>query len=266
MKMTDITFENIKSIVLSLVEAIPDQIFSEDFSSRKSGENEKVRSNKKVFRRKFLSTCLKKLDFPEKSAPISNDTTEERTPTTALVQSSEIESIVDLETFWAQTFFKSDPIGKSLSALLDWSAVRAPNPKEKNDFLEKLVQSPKCLICREKVWIVNGVHSNSKDKLRNMAKHLFQTHFVEEMKLDLLNKQISKEISDLLKCPCPRGRGLCKVLAKSYKGTSTNYVNILIMRLHGLHPAKYLKGRRGIFKKLIIRFLFMPQKLIRFAC
>ena len=228
-KMTDITFENIKSIVLSLVEAIPDQIFSEDFSSRKSGENEKVRSNKKAFRRigRFLSASANKLEFPEKSAPISNDTTEERTPTTAFVQSSEIDSIVNS---WVETFFKSDPIGKSLSELLDWSAVRAPNPKEKNDFLEKLVQSPKCLICREKVWIVNGIHSNSKDKLRNMAKHLFQTHFVEEMKLNLLNEQISKEISDLLKCPCPRGRGLCKVLAKSYKGTYINYVNILMMR------------------------------------
>ena len=119
MKMTDITFENIKDIVLSLVEAIPDQIFSEDFSSRKSVGNEKVRSNKKAFRRigRFLSTSVNKLDFPEKSAPISNDTTEERTQITALVQSSEIDSIVDSETF-----FKSDPYkGKSLSEALSCS-------------------------------------------------------------------------------------------------------------------------------------------------
>ena len=85
------------------------------------------------------------------------------------------------------------------------------------DFFAKLSQNPKCPVCKENVWSP-VFHSNSNDKVRAMAKHGFKKHLMEEMKLEHLIELISKNIPNLLKCPCPRGRGFCKFTTESYTG------------------------------------------------
>ena len=96
--MIDETFENIKSLDLSLVENIPD---TENFSSRKKdGKIVKIGSMKKSYRRKFLSVGANKSTLPSKTAPDTNNKTGEN----YLATSSGIESLLNSETLFSWIF------------------------------------------------------------------------------------------------------------------------------------------------------------------
>ena len=134
--------------------------------------------------------------------------------------------------------------------------VRKPTLTEKNNFFKQITFDPKCPICAEVVWN-EDTHKDPNMKQKLFARHAFKNHLMEEMKvcqtfldffislitircfqifsslfcfifqLALLNCQIEKDVSDILRCPYNLGNhnGGCKVTTQNYFDIVMHFVS-----------------------------------------